>query len=380
MTLAYNVGTVAVTSGSQIVTGTATGWTNQVRPGDLFMLDGTRLGEVLTVDSNTQMTLRRPWGGNTLTEQTYAISRFSPLWSDVSAVSIRLSQFLDQLRLVPQPTSTDALKTLRVNALGTSFDLVAAPSGVTRELLTANRTYYVRTNGNDANDGLANTAVGAFATIQRAIDTVATLDLGVWNATISVADGAYGVVSLRDPTGAGSCFLTGNILAPGGVAISGGSFCVVCNGSTKWSIGGFTLSGAGGVNVNSGGRLAINGRMRFGLCSGQHVYASRDSIVSIAAGYEIFGGCVVHWQAEQKSFIAGNYLAITLTGTPAWGYAFAYCGDVSSMYVGVNTFSGAATGTRYVAGANGVINTLNGGATYLPGSVAGAVSSGGQYL
>lgn len=45
------------------------------------------------------------------------------------------------------------------------------------------------------------------------------------------------------------------------------------------------------------------------------------------------------------------------------------------------TFSGTgATGTRYVAGANAVIYTAGGGASYLPGNAGGSVETGGQYI
>jgi hypothetical protein len=43
------------------------------------------------------------------------------------------------------------------------------------------------------------------------------------------------------------------------------------------------------------------------------------------------------------------------------------------------TYSGAATGSRYGAALNGVIQTNGGGATYFPGNSAGSTSVGGQY-
>lgn len=61
-----------------------------------------------------------------------------------------------------------------------------------KETLTANRTYYVRTDGSDSNNGLTNDAAGAFLTPQKAWDTIAdTVLLNGFTATIQLASGTY---------------------------------------------------------------------------------------------------------------------------------------------------------------------------------------------
>jgi hypothetical protein len=51
---------------------------------------------------------------------------------------------------------------------------------------------------------------------------------------------------------------------------------------------------------------------------------------------------------------------------------------VLSFFGGSVTGAGA-TGQRYNANQNGVINVFGGGINYFPGTVAGAVATGGQY-
>ncbi len=54
--------------------------------------------------------------------------------------------------------------------------------------------------------------------------------------------------------------------------------------------------------------------------------------------------------------------------------------DSGHVYLGGATFSGAITGRRYYACANGVIHTSHAGNDFIPGTVAGSTSTGGLYI
>lgn len=75
----YQTGTVAVTSGSAVITGTGTVWNGQkvgatvVNVGDLFTIDDSRFYFIKSVDSATQITLDKPYSGSTASGQSYRI-------------------------------------------------------------------------------------------------------------------------------------------------------------------------------------------------------------------------------------------------------------------------------------------------------------------
>jgi hypothetical protein len=96
-------------------------------------------------------------------------------------------------------------------------------------ILFADTTFYVRTDGNNANNGLANTSGGAWATIQYAVDYMAGVDANGYGVTIQVGDGSYAAASagnyclsiLYRPRNALFYNITGNTTTPANVEIDG---------------------------------------------------------------------------------------------------------------------------------------------------------------
>lgn len=262
---------------------------------------------------------------------------------------------------------------------------VTTSTAQVRECLTATRTYYVRTDGNDSNDGLTNTAGGAFLTIQKAVDVVCTtLDINSQAAVIQVGDGAYdysAAVRLKSYVGVGPVTLRGNTSTPANVTltVTGASAIQVIGGT--WAIQGFKLSSTGtssdGISA-SGQTYVTYASMNFGACGQYHVYSSSSATVIGTGAYTISGGGLGHLGLGANSRVVLNSATVTVSGTPAFTM-FAIATFSSTLEVYSTTFTGAATGQRYVASFNAVIYTGGGGANFFPGNAAGSVNNGGVY-
>lgn len=255
-----------------------------------------------------------------------------------------------------------------------------------RTRLTAPLTLYVSPSGNDSNSGLN---VGSpLLTIQEAFYRLAkNYDLSSYPATIQLADGTYTmglsiVQSLVGQAGVSGLILNGNSGTPSNVVISttnADAVSVSAGGAiTLSNLKIQTTTSGNGVLISSGGFVTIGSGVVFGACATSHINNTSGQL-GCSGNYSIVGSAPVHWKNGDGATTVINGVTITLTGTPAFSSAFAQSYNSSILNVGSITFSGAATGTRYSASMNGVINVNGGGATYLPGSVAGSVATGGQY-
>lgn len=259
-----------------------------------------------------------------------------------------------------------------------------------REVLTAARTYYVRTDGSDSNTGLVDSAGGAFLTIQKAINVVyGTLDLSGYAVTIDVGNGTYtGAISVTSPQiGAGAITILGDTTTPSNVVISVTSNTAVrvTGFGTNLNLSGVkiaTVTSGSCIYVSSGGVVNITGKCEFGAASGgsNHMVTDTQGVINcISVNYEITGAAGCHMAASQGGQIVVFGNTVTVTGTPAFSVQFARCTSTAFLLALSVTYSGAATGTRYFAGTNAVIDTNGGGASYFPGNAAGSTATGGQY-
>lgn len=260
--------------------------------------------------------------------------------------------------------------------------------------LRSDQTFYVRSDGNDANDGLANTAGSAFQTLTGAYNAVrsrytangyrVTLQLGMpgtyaglshdsWPGTVAIVGNPAAISShviTGFPSAPDSCVIAqgGQTLAVRGVTLLGGN---MANGRCAWAFGGsLTLQDidwkAGAdtsfspILAEAGGNVALLG-------AHQAYFASR-------CFFRVLGGASVY---------LGNGSTATdlvvLSSASFWT-AFAEVSEVSKVMNRGMSFFGPAVGVRYDVSLNSIINTAGAGANYFPGSVAGSVATGGQYV
>ena len=251
--------------------------------------------------------------------------------------------------------------------------------------LTGPITYYVRTDGNDSNDGSANDAAHAWLTLQHAIDYVNNyVYLNSNNVTIQVGDGTYtgAVLSQGDPPGAGSVTIQGNSGNHNAVILtnSTGTGAVAFQGTKKWNLKNLQLASTGScayaLYAFNYAIVGLNG-VNFGAAITAHMIANQYASISIGGAYTIAGDAPYHMLARlQGTLLAG--VAITVTGR-TFSAVF-----IDSNHAGVISLEGASwtgtfTGQRYNINGLSLLWTAGQATTWIPGSVVGATGSGGVY-
>jgi hypothetical protein len=286
----------------------------------------------------------------------------------------------DNLHVKVSPDGSSWLEALTIDA---ASGRIAFPAmGGPREVLTANRTYYVRPDGADSNSGLANTAGGAFLTIQKACDTVAALDLGIYDATVAVAAGSYAGFTLKSPVGAGTVSIIGDETTPANVVVTSAVRPVTLLTPGNFTVAGMKLVGTTSQDVYAeDGNLTLRNIEYAGTGANYRVYvAGRAKVWNAGAANKISTGGLGMWLSEAKIYL--NNVTFTLGANVTFSAATATCRRAGSYMESVSfTFDlngFAVTGQRYSVLGPAEIATGT-GANHFPGSSAGSVSGGGQY-
>lgn len=420
----YRTGTASVANGSTAVSGATTGWLSQAKAGDGITFNGGATWyEVAAVGGNTALTLATAYAGTTVTNGAYAIDRRSPKWTLSSDLALAVADLLAKATHILQgagaPTASDGVDGdvwIRTSPLtfygpksggawpsgvaltgqglptgGSDGDVLIKDTGVNyqtrwgkrREVLTGNRTYYVRPDGNDANDGLADTSGGAFLTISKAA-AVALYEIDGRGhlITVQVRTGTYNEAVVMSVASDNNVVFTGDDATPSNVVVNGtASGCFQVSNYANIAVRGFKLANAvaGGTGFLAFGFGSISFlNCEFGTFNGGSQILAQGPGAAVAAtgAYTISGGGGRHWLVQRGGTVMCVGRAVTLTGTPNFTSAFAGAESMSRIVCNSSTFTGSATGKRYSSENNSTIFTNGGGASFLPGSVAGTSVTG----
>lgn len=270
--------------------------------------------------------------------------------------------------------------------------LLQAIAKLTRTRLTANQTFYVSPTGNNSNNGL--TPATAWADPSFAYATIQEFwDLAGYTATVQLANGTYSGLYANHGVANGQIAFVGNTSDPSQVVINGsnspaisanlGAFIYV-DSVTVTATGSSGLYNPGGAGLLTWNAAIFFKNVHFGVCQQAHIYSEWAGMISIWGGvgtaYTIVGGATWHVLSSDNSIIDVAGANVTLVGTPNFSGAFASVAQNGVLGALGNTFTGGATGPRYAASTNGVIQTGGGGPNYFPGNAAGSTSYGGQYV
>jgi hypothetical protein len=284
-----------------------------------------------------------------------------------------------------------------IAALGLSVLAMLCPPShaATRQVLTASATYYVRSDGNDACNGLTNASGSsgncAFLTWAHALVVITeTLDFGGQTVTIFNGNGATytdeifinnawigGGDLVIDLGGGGIAATTGHkavlafITQPGNITVQNGTLSAVT----------FSCLQNAGI-----GTLAIGTGLTFGNCGEYHIEATSFGAIigGSGASYTVSGSAGTgHIGARSGGTIFLVAATATFTSDFTASSAFAVANDgglitadpTTTFTLGGHTVSGP----RFAVTQGGIIDTLGGGTSFFPGSSPGTMGIGGIY-
>jgi hypothetical protein len=258
------------------------------------------------------------------------------------------------------------------------------------------------TPGSDSNDGL--TSATPWLTFQHAWETVKNgYEMNGHSIKFKLGWGTYhtGLTARGMPPGhegAGSVIIEGDVSAPQNFVIAPDSGCgngIAVSEGAMLTIRGLSFNSQTGVqdqiSIGQHGILQIDGPVDFQQAgqsgSGMnHIsVAGAGAMLVVKSGYQISGGAQCHISAGFGATVYYNTngdpnyaLGCTVINTPHFDAGF-MAADAAFINCQATSFSGSATGPKFLVKNNGLIDTYGAGVNVFPGNVAGTTSNGGIY-
>ncbi len=260
--------------------------------------------------------------------------------------------------------------------------------------------FYVRTDGNDNNTGESDTSQGAFKTIQKALNHVAgNFELGMYSVTVNVGSGTFSGFTLpKYDSSTGRIIIHGS--GKGNTILSNtNSLCInSIQGCGAYTIENLTISStatasATGASVDSvlssvGAFITIRNveflsyelvpYMMNIIRSYQGTIILEEGVTITANGYA--GSSKIYALIATSGGVISIVQNLVINGVLSITALSSEIGIIRRQGVTAPVVTGTVTGMRYKAQTNSLIATNGGGENYYPGSVAGTVSTGGQYI
>lgn len=256
--------------------------------------------------------------------------------------------------------------------------------------ITANTTFFINNStGSDSNNGT--TTGTAWASLAHAIQVLKGLNLNGFTVTLQLANTgvAYASPGVFAAPSSGVIVIQGNATAQSSYQISGAG--VGTNqGVIGCSFGTLSLVGLELVNTGTTNHLLL-------AENGGNVFCQNVTFITTVAGalalclasvagqITLQTGCIFAGSAGFMWLASGGTIVMAAGLATASSPAFSVA-VVEATNLGVILLAGSfswggsgATGVRYSATLNGVINTGGAGAGFFPGSSSGSTATGGQY-
>ncbi|MCQ9145837.1 phage tail protein [Ochrobactrum sp. BTU2] len=286
---------------------------------------------------------------------------------------------------------------------GNAWRLVSYCRSLLPRPLGSNQTFFVRPDGNDTNNGLANTSGSAFKTLEGAWAAVSTryAPSDKYAIIFQLAPGTYEGAMFSGYSG--SVIVIGNASDRGSYKIvepAGKNFCVSAN-QGKVEYRGVTIrsqssAGTQVLMVWAASTVSVtltDCRIEVPISNSNLsiVYASSGAIVDVRGSIEISGGngrsdisAVI--STESGALFSGGLYAAPVTWTiynlgcqQAWANADSLSFQ-SWLAVTFSKIGSQFAGRRFNATKNAVITTGGGGENFFPGDQGGSIDAGGVYL